>query len=98
METRKLDLCMVVTSVIGVIVLAIFEFTLLVALAASIKYGNNTLIVVFVSCSALFAGANYISVRILACEVANYKRNGRPGRNGHGNSLFLTDQGMLTQG
>jgi len=53
---------------------------------------------VFASCSALFAGANYISVRILACEVANYKRNGRPGQNEHGNSLFLTDQGMLTQG
>jgi hypothetical protein len=98
MATRKLDFCMVVTSVIGVIVLAIFEFTLLAALVASFKYCNNALIVVFASCSALFAGANYISVRILACELANYRRNGRPGQNGHGNSLFLPDHGMLTQG
>jgi len=98
MGTRRLDLCMVVTSVIGVIVLAFFQFALLVALVASVKYGNNALIVVFASCSALFAGANYISVRILACEVANYKRNGTPGQNGHRNSLFLADQRMLSQG
>jgi uncharacterized protein with PQ loop repeat len=89
---------MVVTSVIGVIVLAIFEFALLVALVVSIRCGNNALIVVFASCSALFASANYISVRILSCELANYKRNEMPGQNCHGNSLLLPNHGMLTQG
>ena len=89
---------MVATAVIWVIALALFEFALLVALVASVRNGDIALSVVFTSCSALFAGANYVSVRFPACEAAAYKRNGTPGQNRHRNSSVLSNQRILSQG
>ncbi len=97
MGIRKLSLCVVATSVIWVIALAFFEFALLVALVASVRNGDIALNVVFASCSALFVGANYVFIRFLVCEAADYKRNGTPGQNRHRNSSVLSDQRILSQ-
>jgi len=74
MCTKQVGLCMIVTSVIGISILAVFELALLAALTASVQIGDHALIIIFSACSLFFACACYISARILASEVDDYKR------------------------
>ena len=62
-------------SVLGVVVVLLFELALIAALAASMVSGNQTLIGVFAACSTLLILPCCAACRVLAGEVKEHRRN-----------------------
>ena len=72
---RAMSLCCIAMSVLGVAVALLCDLALIVALEASMVGGTQTLIGVFASCSVLFPLPCCATLRVLAGEVKEQRRN-----------------------